>query len=302
MKRIAPLLLAAALAACTAAPAPEAAPEPKAHEEMRVSAAELAKLLDHKDVVVLHVGRDRASYDAGHVPGARYLPLGAIVVEENGIPNELPPVAQLDSVFESVGVSDDSRVVLYGDLGGLAAARACFTLDYLGHARVGLLDGGLDVWKAEGHPVSTEASATVARGSFTPRPQGERVVTAGWVNAHLKDPKVVLIDARPPAEYSGAEAGGGVDRPGHIPGARNLFWRTLLASDQDPQLRSHDVLRGLFEGAGAEMGKTIVTYCRTGVQASFDYYVARYLGYDDVKMYDGSFIDWSRRNELPVER
>jgi thiosulfate/3-mercaptopyruvate sulfurtransferase len=287
---------------------------------------------------VLHVGRDRASYDQGHVPGARFLALSSIVTESGGNANELPAVAALEEAFEAVGVSDASRVVLYGDLDGLAAARAFFTLDYLGKQNVGLLNGGLAAWREGDRAVET-AVPTTQRGSFTPRPRPEVLASAEYVRDRLRDSTHLIVDARPPAEFSGATPGEGVTRPGHIPGAHNIFWRNTLVSETDPELRSREVLRALFTLAGARTGieqqreqdlrrqrererarangepaprrqqvttaprgSTVVVYCRTGVQASMLYFVSRYLGYE-TKMYDGSYVDWSRRGaDFPVER
>ncbi len=277
----------------------EGAQAPGVQSELLVSSAWLAERLDDPGVVVLHVAGDRSAYDRGHIPGARFLPLSAIVVERDGIANELPPVEYLDSVFESVGVSDDARVVVYGP--PLFAARAFFTLDYLGHgSRTAMLDGGLEGWVAEGRPLSTDAPE-VARGSFTPRPEPERVVDAAWVSERLDAPGVVLLDARPEAEYTGEVAGAGVPRPGHIPGAVNVFWQRMIRSPEDPTFLEPEALQALLREAGVEPGDTIVAYCRTGVQASVAYFVARYLGYE-ARMYDGSFMDWSPREELPVER
>lgn len=304
MRKPLPLVLGAALVAFMAAcpvRVPKGYPLPKWNEELRETSAELAGRLHDPRVVVLHVGRDRASYDAGHVPGARFLPLSAIVAEQNGIPNELPPADRLEEAFEAVGVSDNSRVVLYGDLQGLLAARAFFTLDYLGHLDHALLDGGLEKWRADGRPVET-AEPAARRGALTPRPRADLLVTAEWVRGHLNDSSVVFIDARPPAEFTGQTPGDGVTRPGHIPGAKNIFWRTSLISETDPRLRSPEVLASAFTLAEAAQGDTVVVYCRTGVQASHAYYVARYLE-RRVRMYDASFIEWSRRGEdFPVER
>jgi thiosulfate/3-mercaptopyruvate sulfurtransferase len=292
------------IAASAAATFPAATPAlgqaaPGVNTSLLVGAGWLAANLSDPDLVVLHVGRDRGQYDVGHVPGARFLPVGSLLVERDGIPNELPPVAQLDSVFESLGVSDEGRIVVYGE--PLLAARTFFTLDYLGHGdRTALLDGGLAVWTEEGRALSTEAPS-FAPGRFTPRPQPERVADAAWVAGRLEDPRVALIDARPPAEYSGAEPGAGIPRGGHIPGAENVFWQELLVSSDRPLLRDVEALRGRFEGAGASADRTVVTYCRSGLQASFAYFVSRYLGYDS-KMYDGSFLDWSPRQDLPVTR
>jgi thiosulfate/3-mercaptopyruvate sulfurtransferase len=280
----------------SAIPAESAAPAPAA--QLLVDAAGLSGELEDSAVVVLHVAADRAAYDEGHIPGARFLPLRAIAREVDGNPNELPPVEQLDSVFESLGVSDDTRVVLYGD--PLPAARAFFTLDYLGHGgQTALLDGALPAWREAGLPLSTEAD-TAGRGSFTPRVQPERSVDAEWVNQHRTQGGVALVDARPTAQYTGEEAGDGVERPGHIPGAGSLFWEETIASSTRPELHDSEALHRLLREAGVSPGDTVVTYCRTGMQASFMYFVARLLGYE-TRMYDPSYLDWSRRSELPVE-
>jgi len=337
---------AAALLLLTACPIPRElreVPAPPVNGDLLVSVNQLQGRLNDASTVILHVGRNRADYDAGHIPGARWLPLSSIVTEREGVPNELPSVEALDAAFEGVGVSDDSRVVVYGDLGGLSAGRAFFTLDYLGHPPA-VLNGGLEAWRAAGKQVST-AEPAARRGTFTPRPRPEIVVDAAWVRDHLRDSTVALIDARPPEQYSGAEAGEGVTRPGHVTGARNLFWRNTLVSEANPVLRSPEVLRALYRLGGARfasdveiiprrerpdyadtsaaarrarrgrqperqnrgptprpVGSTVVTYCRTGVQASWDYFVARYLGYQ-TRMYDASYLDWSRRGaDFPVER
>lgn len=301
VSRGAVLLTALALVAAGCLPGSGSNPRarPELLPELLVSTEQLAERLDDPQLVILHVARDRTGYDAGHLPGARFLPLGALVVERDGIPNELPPVSRLDSVFESVGVGDASRVVLYGDLGGLSAARAFFTLDYLGHADKAVLDGGLEVWLAEERPISRDVPASV-RGMLNPQPRPEIVVEAEWVLERLDSARVVLIDARPPEQYTGATPGDGITRPGHIRGAHNLYWKNTLLSEQRPVLRTPDVLRGMFELAEADRRDTVVTYCRTGVQASWDYFVARYLGYT-TRMYDASYLDWSRRGSaFPV--
>lgn len=265
--------------------------------DLLVSDTWLASRLNDPSVVVLHIGTD-AQYRAAHVPGARLVLSSALAVERNGLPAELPDAATLDALFEAAGVSDGSHVVLTGD-GPLVAARGFFTLDYLGHQRVSMLDGGLAGWRAAGRLIET-AVPTVARGAFTPRGQSARLVDADWVATRLNRSGVALVDVRTTAEYTGEVAGNAlILRPGHIPGARNVFWRTLQVSDTDQRLKPEAGLRALLEGAGAAPGTSVVTYCSTGVQSSLGYFVARYLGYD-VKLYDGSFIDWSQRMQLPV--
>jgi thiosulfate/3-mercaptopyruvate sulfurtransferase len=103
----------------------------------------------------------------------------------------------------------------------------------------------------------------------------------------------VLLDARPPAEYSGRELSEDVSQPGHIPGAQNLFWQDLLREENVPVLLPKSELQRKFESAGAAPGQQVITYCRSGMQSSFDYFVAKYLGYP-VRMYVASFFAWSK--------
>jgi thiosulfate/3-mercaptopyruvate sulfurtransferase len=301
------LLITALVAACIpdrerAAGAPPAA---GVRHGMLIGADSLAVRLQQPDApVVLHVARARAEFDSAHIPGARFLDLADIVSEVHGLPNELPPRGSLDSVLGAVGVSNDASVVVYGE--PLAAARAYFTLDVLGHrGSVALLDGGIAAWRAGAHAVSGAGEhaghePSGAPTSFSSSLAEARLADAEWIEARRGGAALALLDARPPEEFSGEKPGEGVTRPGHIPGARSLFWKRLIRSDTLPMLLDTAALRGLFAAAGAEPGDTVVTYCRTGMQASYAYFVARYMGYE-AKMYDGSFLDWERVPTRAVE-
>jgi thiosulfate/3-mercaptopyruvate sulfurtransferase len=279
---------------------------PAVRERMLIGADALAARLARspESIIVLHVARSQDEFDSAHIPGARILRLGDIVVERDGIPNELPPRPQLDSVLASAGASEPAGVVVYGE--PLAAARAVVTLEAMGKgSSTALLDGGLTAWRAAGHPVSNRDSRLAGRGSgdsaaLRPSRDPARIVDAEWVEAHRNHGGIALIDARPPEEFTGEKPGEGVERPGHIPGARNLFWKRLLQSDSLPLLLDTVTLRRLFVTAGAAPGDTVVVYCRTGMQASYAYFVARYLGYE-ARMYDGSFLDWARVPTRAVE-
>ena len=113
------------------------------------------------------------------------------------------------------------------------------------------------------------------------------------MRAHLGDAKVVFVDARSPDQYAGT---GAEPRSGHLPGAKNLYWTNSLVSSTDPVLQPmHYLHEALWKNVGADQPavRTVVTYCRTGMQASYDYFVARYVGYPDVRLYDGSMSEWS---------
>ena len=278
---------------------------PPVRSEMIVSTAWLAAHIKDPKVIVLHVAHARSHYDEGHIPGARFVGWDEITATRDEVPNELAPVADLQKLFARLGIGDDARIVLYGDNSGLSAARAYFTLDYLGHGgRAALLDGGLEKWKAERRTISTEM-VEPKMAVFTSRIRGSAVTNLNvmrdlsWTATNLTSPSVVLIDARPVDEYTGTKPGEGVPRGGHIPGAANVFWMQNVESKENPTLRSVAELRRLYEGAGVQHSRTIVTYCRTGGQASHSYFTLKYLGYD-VVMYDGSFFEWSNTEGAPV--
>jgi thiosulfate/3-mercaptopyruvate sulfurtransferase len=274
------------------------ASETKLRSGMLVTTEWLAGHLHDPDLVVLSVGATSEFYSNGHIPGARQILLSEIAVTRNGIPNELPPPEKLQAIFAAAGVSNRSRVVLYGERSNLLAARAYFTLDYLGVAEhASLLDGGLEKWKTEQVPLSKDSViAKPAKLTITPHPD-ILVDTAGMRN--LTEKKVALIDARPAKEFTGEQLSEDVQKAGHIPGATSLYWMDMLVSRENPVLRPEAELRRMYAQAHAAAGQPLVTYCRTGMQSSFDYFVAKYLGYEP-SMYDASFYEWSLKN-LPAE-
>ena len=260
----------------------------------------LSKHLDDPGVVILQVAYARSEYDAGHIPGARLVPWQSIVTPppppgSGGLTSELPPVAQLDSLLKSVGVSDQSQVVICGPL--VSSARLFWTMEYLGFTGpLAVLDGGLDAWREEKKPLTTAIPGSI-RGSFTPHPRQDVVVDAEWVNSHLETPKTRIVDARLPQYYLGTDSGG-TARSGHIRGAVNLPY-TFLTKELS-LYRDRKTIQRLFEDAGVKDGEQVVAYCHVGQTASVVYFAARLSGHD-ARIYDGSFQDWARRKELPIE-
>lgn len=273
--------------------------EAKLRQSMIVTTEWLAKHLNDDSLVLLHVG-DRKEYDAAHIPGAQFIQFSDISTPRGqGLTLELPPVEQLKSTFEKMGVSDRSRIVIYFGKDWVSpTTRVYFTLDYLGLGdRTSILDGGMPAWRAEGRSVTTEVKQPKA-GSFTPRPNPKLVADAAWVNANSNKPGVVIIDARQPQFYTGAEAGQ-MPRAGRVPGARNIPFERVV--DESNKFKNESALREIFSAAGVNARDRVATYCHIGQRASVLYFVARYLGYD-ARLYDGSFEDWSRRTDLPVEK
>src|SRR2546422_311780 len=261
----------------------------RVRQSMIVSAEWLAQHLKEDSLVLLQVG-EKDEYVAGHIPGAQFITLTDISTPRGaGLALELPPVAQLKAAFEKLGVTDKSRIIVYFSKDWVSpTARVFMTLDYLGLGdRTSILDGGLPAWRAENRTVTAELHEPKA-GHFTPKPNPKLVVDAAWVSANLDKPGVMILDARAPKFYSGAEAGQ-MPRAGHIPGAKNIPFSSLV-EEKDNKFKSAAALRQLFETAGVKQDDSVATYCHIGQQASLLYFAARYLGHD-AHLYDGSFED-----------
>jgi thiosulfate/3-mercaptopyruvate sulfurtransferase len=260
-----------------------------------VSAEWLQRHRGDSGLVILQAERSRAPYDSAHVPGARFIAISDFTTKRGDILTELPPVAELQSRFQSLGIGNRGRIVLYGET--LPVTRLFFTLDYLGLGdRVSVLDGGITAWTEARGEVTTAEAGPVEGKTLRVHPRPELVADAGWVNSHRKSKAVLLLDTRSREEYDGAKVEEGVARPGHIPGAVSFDWTTTIA---DGRFRNPAELRRLFMAAGATNRKEVVTYCRVGTRASAVYFAARLLGYR-VRLYDGSMNEWAGRAELPV--
>jgi thiosulfate/3-mercaptopyruvate sulfurtransferase len=273
--------------------------EPDVSTSLIVSTDWVAQHLKDHSLVLLQVG-EKTEYTAAHIPGAQFIALADISTPRGqGLTLELPPVEQLKTAFEKLGVSNKSRVVIYFSKDWVTpTARVFMTLDYLGLGdRTSILDGGLPAWQAEGRATTTEVS-TPTLGKLTPHLKQQLVVDAAWVNANLSKPGVMIVDARASKFYTGEEVGR-MPRGGHIPGARNIPFDSVVEASN--KFKSLEKLRQLFNTAGVKNGDSVTTYCHIGQQASLLYFVARYLGYD-AHLYDGSFEDWSHRSELPVDK
>jgi thiosulfate/3-mercaptopyruvate sulfurtransferase len=268
----------------------------QASSGLLVSPSELATMLKDPTVIVVAVANQPGDFEAGHIPGARFVRYGDIAIDGDGLQSELPPIDQLRRVLTAAGISDRSKVIIYGST--IGATRMFFTLDYFGHPHARVLNGGLSAWKASGGAIETgPARAPAAAAALTPKPQPDRVVSADWIKERLSSPKITLLDARPDAEFTGADGGmNGMHVKGHLPDARQLVWNTLL--DSSGTFLPDAELRKKYEAIGAAKGTPLVSYCMVGMRASVTYFVARHLGYD-ARMYDGSIVDWSRR-KLPA--
>ena len=272
--------------------APEAANSDGVRSEMLVSTQWLADHLKDPNVVLLHVTDNVGDYKRGHIPGARYLAAKKFTTDNGPVSVELLSVDELQKTFSELGIGDKTRVVIYATNWFPYAARAYFTLDYLGHGdKAALLDGGVEQWLAEDRPVSGE-TPKFSPATFTPHVhENVRALldeVKNDVDAKPGEEPEQIVDARPARRYTA----------GHLSGASNVYWQDTLVSEDNPVFLSPEKLRAIYASRGIVPGKKIVTYCEVGLQASHGYFLAKYLGYD-AAMYDGSYQEWSSK-DMPV--
>ncbi|MCU0623275.1 MAG: rhodanese-like domain-containing protein [Gemmatimonadaceae bacterium] len=289
-----PFFRAAALLVGLAAPSVGAAQAPM---PLLVDAAWVTPRLADPDLVLLHVAFEKAEYDAGHLPGARFVPFAAYAVpvsRQDSLRTELPPIDSLQRVLVRAGVTDRSRVVVIGQ--PIAAARLLFTLAVLGlDGRAGMLDGGVEAWREAGRPLTRDVPV-VTPGTLTVTPDLRWLARADDVRAAVRTGSPMVLDARLPEFYFGYSANG-FPRAGHVAGAGNVPFATLTR--ELGRLRDPGDLDRLLSAAGAPKGTPVVTYCHVGQQASLLWFAARLAG-RPARMYDGSFQEWSRLADAPV--
>jgi len=235
----------------------------------------------------------RANYEEGHIPSAGFADLmGDLVDADSPLKYALPTPDQFCDAMGTLGVGDDSFVVLYDGNNSVWAARVWWMLRWVGFDRAAVLDGGLKAWTAEERPLSTEPTSRQGK-KLTPGPRPELIADRDEVFAAIKDDAVSLIDTMPEPHYQGKMVL--YDRPGHIPSAINISVMALL--DESGRYRSHDELAALCTG---DREGRIITYCGGGIAASSNAFIMTRLGFTDVAVYTASLQEWAADPDNPL--
>jgi thiosulfate/3-mercaptopyruvate sulfurtransferase len=263
-------------------------------------------------------GSARDRFDQGHIPGATYLDWSTDLVDPDApIAFLLAPPERFRQALEQRGIGDDTRVVAYADRHGSGPTRLWWGARVYGHDQVVVLDGGLEKWVAEGRAMESGPPPPARSARWTPRRSSGLVASAADVERGREDPRVVVLDSRPPDQFRGAsvwfETGPvpadpdgvartprGEFRAGRVPWARSVP-ATVLYRD-DGRFRRPAELRALFAEVGVTPGTTAVAYCGVGISASAVVFALALAGIEEARLYDASWEEWGRDPSRPVTR
>lgn len=276
-----------------------------------ITAQQIRREIDSGAHLTIIDARERAAYDAGHIPGAISIPgshwrtpkakpgqgLGEDVFKR---PDGTPDTERYEKLLGDAGVTAGDDIIVYGKPGGTAeGVVAVFILDLLGARRVRFVEGiGHEEWVKAGGSLSTEET-TRPPARFSSKARNDVLWNLDKVLSGINNSEVVFWDCRTPEEFEGSDLRGN-KRGGRIPGSKWLDSRTLL--DDDNRSISKEELQAKLTEAGITPDKTVVIYCQTGTRCTLPYIQLKELGYERVAFYDESWLEYGNRDDTPVEK
>jgi thiosulfate/3-mercaptopyruvate sulfurtransferase len=273
-----------------------------------VSTEWLAQHIDDKGLMILDVQPNVHDYIMGHLPNAIYLNEGLMRSAWNRLPSMFVPPESIQPVLCRAGLDPNKPVVIYSGAGryskctaglgdGLEQTMMAYSLIRFGHKNVRILDGGIEKWKEEGREL-TKVFPKWEPSDFKVQVHKEYFIEHDEFKKMLGRKDVVLLDARPFEVY---KEGGLWVKNGHIPGANSLPWRSLMNKDNPRLMKSDEELQAIVGQFNITPDKTLLIYCGTGREATNEFLFFRfYLGHEKVRIYEGSFTEWSSHPENPT--
>ncbi len=264
-------------------------------EDLLVEPEWLAQHLDDKGVRILDM-RNPMNYMAGHIPNGSLVYYEQITQLRAGNPGAVAEPAAIEKVFSELGIDNEKTVVIYGDPGTPTGCRLFWTLEYYGHRKVKLLHGDFGKWVSLRLPV-TRDSVKAEASHFEAKPDESKIVDSKYILQNLRKESPKVLDNRSPEEHSGMARVG--RRAGRIPGSVNLPWQMCAA--MGAVFRPPDQLEQVFNGKGLKKDEELICYCFVGERSAHTYAALRLMGYEKVRLYDRSFMEWGNNLELPIE-
>lgn len=273
-----------------------------AHPEVLVDSQWIVDHLNDPNVRVVEADLTPQAYNTGHIPGAVFWNmLTDLLLPDYRI--NFDPIAW-EKLLARSGIANDTTVITYGDFPA-SGAWLFWLLKVFGHRDVRVLNGSRRKWVAEGRPLTTETPTIVPTQYQVQSPDSSLRAFHDEVRESIGRADRVLVDVRTPQEYSGElfmiEPPKETERAGHIPSAVPVYYE--LALNEDGTFKSIKDLQALYSDKGITSDKKVITYCAVGGRSGHTWFVLKYLlGYPNVQNYDGSWNEWSRLPNMPIER
>jgi len=274
-----------------------------------VSTEWLAEHLDAPDIRIVDAtyylpdeGENaRRRFEEAHIPGAVFFDIDDIADTSRDLPHMVPPPEKFSAKVRRLGLGDGSRIVIYDQKGLFSAPRVWWMFRLFGHQDVAVLDGGLPKWQREGRRVTDGPPRISGERHFTARMNNAMVRDLDQMRRNLQTKRTQVVDARSPERFRGDAPEPRADlRAGHIPGSVNVPYGSLVDSATGT-LKDGETITRLFKDAGVDPKKPVATTCGSGVTACTLALALRTIGAKDVTVYDGSWAEWGRQDDTPVE-